>query len=341
MLKKIFLLILIVAGLIKAREWNFYSDINKGLIITPRSEALAGSDLSLSSGDLPTGTPANLPFDTMSSITLSYSNYFQNAFSTSVLSYIGHIGKQTGYSIAIGYIFIPDIEIIDDIDTSVSGELIFPEKIKTTSCSDIYIRVGFGNKFISGGAVECSWGSALNAQRTRLPDYNGYGIGIDAGMKLLFVKSGMSSSLALENLISSTVWSSSYRESAHPHLRAGLGWERDIPYIYGELRVGYTSPDLFSNEGINLVKTYDEEGEEIEKLEFHDLYKRPSLLILGAKFGIEYIIMDRVAVRFGLAQGKFSFGGGINLFSQRAGVDFSYSNHVLAGIYQISMKYLW
>lgn len=341
MLKKVFLITLIFVCLVKAREWNFYADNNKSLMISPRSEALAGSDLSLSSGDLPTGTPANLPFDTMSSVALSYSNYFQNAFSTSVLSYIGHIGKEMAYSLAVGYIFIPDIPIIESLDRSASGDPIFPDKIKSVSCSDIYIRTGFGQKFLSKSMIECSWGGALNAKRTNLPGYNGYGIALDAGVKALFVKQGISSSVALENLLSSTVWTSDYKDASRPHLRVGLGWERVIPYIYGEIKIGYTSPDLFANEGINYIDTYDESGVEIEKPEFHSIRKKPSLLIYSGKIGLEYIIMDRVAMRFGLDQTKFCFGGGVNLFSRKACVDFSYSNHDLAGIYQVSMKYLW
>ena len=40
--------------------------------------------------------------------------------------------------------------------------------------------------------------------------------------------------------------------------------------------------------------------------------------------------MNRVVIRGGLTKGKVGLGAGVNLFNQRAGIDFAYVNHELA-----------
>ena len=66
------------------------------------------------------------------------------------------------------------------------------------------------------------------------------------------------------------------------------------------------------------------------------------MLFTAGRYGLEYTIMSRLALRVGLTQGKFSFGAGVNLFGGRAGLDFAYSSVLeFAGASQISLTYRW
>ncbi|NLG19486.1 MAG: hypothetical protein GX556_19355 [Fibrobacter sp.] len=332
--------VLISSGYAGSRG-GMYSDINDELMNSSHSEAMAGSDLSMSSGASPSSTPANLAFDSLSTISLSYANYFHNAFSTSLLSFTTSAGENLGYGITAGYVYLPQIEITEHADTNGSGEPVYDPEI--VSCSSIFFRIGLGWKTRIRESMHVALGGALNGRRTRLPDYRGYRIGMDLGAKMLLSKPGVSIAVSAENLISDVViWSDAYEEVAYPHLRVGLGWEKEFPYIYGRLRIGYTTPDLLSNEGINYIGE-DElgDGVSIEKPEYFKLYRKPSLLITAGKYGLEYTIMSRFALRGGLTQGKFSFGAGILLFGGRAGLDYSYSAAALAGTSQVSLTYRW
>ena len=71
------------------------------------------------------------------------------------------------------------------------------------------------------------------------------------------------------------------------------------------------------------------------------MYEKPSILLTQGRVGIEYLIMRTVALRAGYSGNKFGFGGGVYLLSGRAGVDFAYLVHELAGTYQLSVQYAW
>ena len=320
---------------------SYYADINDDLLNFPFSAAMAGSDMSFSSGASPSSTPANLPFDSINTLSLSYANYFQNSFSTSLLSYTSKIGKEIGYGITAGYIYLPDIEITEDLETDENGNPVYiPEKV---NCSRIFFRMALGKSFSIFKTIDLAIGSALDAERNRLPEYRGYGIGLDLGAKVLFKRTGVSLALLFENaIVSLTYWSSSYYETAYPHLRIGVGWDRYFPYIYGNIRIGYTSPDILSNEGINYIEMEDMGGDvKIEKPSYQKVYENPLVMIVSGKFGLEYRILERLSLRGGITQGRFSFGAGLNMFGDKAGLDFAYATHSLAGTYQLSMSYRW
>jgi hypothetical protein len=324
-----------------ATNYNEYADLNRELMLLPASASLAGADLSLSSGACFGSCPSNLPFDSLNNLSLSYANFFQNTFSTSLLSFSGPADSGGGIGITAGYVYIPDIEDNRNTVTTESNTLIYDYKIK--NCSDIFFRFGYGHLFSLNSRLIISAGVAANARRTRLIDYSGYGLGLDGGAKLLDRQSGVSAVLQMENITSHyTYWSKDYRVYSYPHLRLGLGIDRNIPYIYGRIRIGYTSPDLLSNEGINYSKTEtDTNDQKIEVLFKKKVYKNPELLFNDGRLGLEYTIMNRVALRAGLSQGKINFGAGLKLFSNRAGLDFAYTIHQLAGTYQVSMMYRW
>jgi hypothetical protein len=338
--KFITFLLSVCSGIFAANYYE-YADVNRELMLLPASVSLAGADLSLSSGACIGSSPSNLPFDSLNSLSLSYANYFQNTYSTSLLSFSGPADSNGGIGITIGYVYIPNIEDNRTTTSTESGTLIYDYKIKNSS--DIFLRFGYGHLFPLNSRWIFSAGVAANARRTRLIDFSGYGLGLDAGTKLYDRKSGTSIVLQMDNITSHyTYWSKDYREYAYPHLKLGLGLDRSIPYIYGRIRIGYTSPDFLSNEGINYSKSEtDTNDQKVEEISQKKVYQNPELLIYDGRLGLEYIIMNRLAFRAGVSQDKFNFGAGLQLFSNRVGLDFAYTIHQLAGTYQISMMYRW
>jgi hypothetical protein len=73
-------------GLTFGYDLNYYSDINRGLFSLPRSTDVAGSDFVFSRDGTPQVNPANLAFDSLSEISCAYAGFYQDIFSTSVLS---------------------------------------------------------------------------------------------------------------------------------------------------------------------------------------------------------------------------------------------------------------
>lgn len=342
MMKKLFFFLLCVSSLVLgSSEFNYYSDQNRELMLLPSSTALAGADLALNSGNGYYGSASNLPYDTMNSLSLSYANYYQNTFSSSILSFTGPVGKNNGIGVTAGYVYIPEIEDNRKSSVTANQTVIYQYDMKTGS--DIFIRFGYGHAVDFRNKWTFSAGVAANARRTRLIEVSGYGIGLDAGLKALHKKSHLSAVLQLDNMTTHyTYWSKHYQEYAYPHLRLGLGFDRSLPYIYGRIRIGYASPDLLSNDGINYVKVEsDTNQQDVEVLDHRRLSEEPQLVITGGKIGLEYTIMNRLALRAGLTQGKVNFGAGLLLFSNRAGVDFAYTTHQLAGTYQVSLMYRW
>jgi hypothetical protein len=320
---------------------SFYSDVASGILVSPVSAAMGNSDISLGSGAAASCSPANLALDSLNMLSFSYANFFQNTFSTSMLSYSGKTGN-SGYSITAGYIFISDIDLTDNLDTMESGDPIVPQKFRKGVSSDILIRVGYARS-VKMNFCNLSVGGAANASRRDLGDFIGYGLGVDAGVTVQFPVNGISASLLMENLTTSyTYWNASFSEYQLPHLKIGAGWEKEFKYIYGKLRVAYTTPDLLSNEGINDYTTeFIDNNNEIKLPQAKKFYEKPSILIMNANWGAEYLIMNRLALRLGITQKQASFGAGLYLFDQKAGFDFAYKLHELAGTYQLSMNYRW
>lgn len=322
-------------------RFSDYADLNSELMVSSVSASLAGSDLSTSSGSAFGSSPANLPFDSLNNLSLSYANYYQNVFSTSLLSFSGPAGKNGGFGISFGYVYIPNIENTLSSTINENNEIVLSSVNQNSS--DIFIRFGYGYRFDLSPVWAVSAGVSANARRTRLIDYTGYGLGLDAGARVYHRISGVSCVIELDNVSSNyTYWSDSYKEYSRIHLKIGLGWEREIPYIYGKIKIGYTTPDLLANEGINFYTTETDTNNQIVETPLQTtLSAHPEILFYSGKLGLEYTIMNRVALRAGVAQGKVSFGAGLKLFSNKAGVDFAYIRHELNETYQVSLLYRW
>lgn len=324
---------------------NYYADINRELLVVPKSSAMAGSDITFLRGSAPLSNPANLANDSVKEASATYANYLQNTLSTCGISYLGPVDRRSSFGISFGYVLIPDIKI-----TNPENPFIYPTK--TASSSDLFIRAGYGRKVFSfNERTHIQAGIAINGERRNLVGWTGYSIGTDFGADVVLRDFDAVAGIVVENITGSyTHWSTTYKEISYPHLRIGLGWQPEFPYIYGKLTACFLSADLLTNEGTNsfsddsMTVTSDVYRDDLQytKPYVKRISKNPLMLFAG-RYGFEYSIMNIVAFRIGYNASimNFTFGGGLNLLQDRAGIDFAYLANELAPTYKICMNFRW
>jgi hypothetical protein len=298
---------------------NYYADANREIFLLPKSAAMGGSDMAISRSASPQSNAASLPSDSVKELSLAYAGYFQNTYSTGALSYVGPVDSRSCIGISASYILIPDIDISPDTAHPFQG---------TATSSDFFFRISYGRKLMQlGEQVFVTAGAAINAERLNLIGWTGYGIGADAGLDLFYLSKDRGSvataGMVIENLTTSfTHWSSEYKEYAYQHVRIGLGWQKELDYIYGKLSVTYLTPDLLTNEGINKYGSDSLDGNNnVESPAVQRVAAHPFMLFLGGRGGAEYTIMNTISFRVGanFSDGTISFGGGLRLFSNQIG----------------------
>ena len=336
-------------------QGRYYSDNTRELFYLPRSASVAGADYVFAHDGTPQVNPANLAFDSLSEISLSYASYYQNTFSTSILSYAGSIDAVSGFGISMSYLYVPDIRGTQNLSTEADGTPIYDDrKFQYSTYSDIFFHAGYGRRLITSRKLELTAGVGINAQRQRLAfnEYRGYSMGLDGGLAVDFPGPGVRVSLACDNITTQyTRWSADYSEIAYPHLRLGAGWQKELPYIYGRVQIQYKTLDLLGNEGADAIQfstllTTDEAGSSNpnqlsgEKPAIAGVNGNPVLLALFGSLGIEYVIKDVFSIRVGgNMENKLAFGCGVNLLRRRLCFDASYAMHELAPTYQIGVTY--
>lgn len=328
---------------------NYYADVNRELLVMPKSSAMAGADITIFRSAAQLANPANLASDSVREASVAYANYFQNTYSTCGVSYIGPVDNRSSFGASVSYVLIPDIKISDEM-TDQNDQIVSPTR--TRNASDLFFRVCYGRKLVSfSNDIQLQAGIAINGERRNLVDWTGYGIGTDFGADVLFKRIDAVAGLVVENITGAyTYWSANYKEFSYPHARIGLGWHPEFSYIYGTITACYLSPDLFSNEGINSITPDEmnvssdlyEKGLSYVSPRSERVYTNPFVLIRG-RYGFEYSIMNTVAFRFGYNAGtaSFSFGGGLNLMQKHAGIDFAYLSNELSPTYKICMNFRW
>jgi hypothetical protein len=146
-----------------------------------------------------------------------------------------------------------------------------------------------------------------------------------------------------ENLTTNYLrWSDTYADVALPRVRLSLGYRKAIPYIHGRVQISYVSLDFLTNEGVNSLERLsgDTSGTKVPKT-VHPT-QDPFGFVLRGRWGLEYLIAERVALRVGTSQANFlTFGGGVLLLKQTLAIDFAYLLHDLAGTYQVGLGYRW
>jgi hypothetical protein len=337
-------------GASAAIEKNYYSDDYRSLFMLPQSSAQSNADLAFLRDGTQQTNPGNLALDSTSEVSLGYAGFFQNTFSTSTVSYVTTLGKNIGFGISLGYLLNPDIPYTDSLQTEANVPVYDSSRIYYRTESELFFHAGVGRKYPIIPGMELGVGLALNAQRHSLPPYNGYGIGCDAGATVVLPNAGVNIGVLCENITTNYMrWTAGYSEAAYQHIRLGVGWQKELPYIYGRIKIQHKSLDLLANEGINgmadsITKNGDNQDTAISVPTINHFDKHPLYLLLNGTYGVEYTIQDVVSLRLGLPlngySGNVSFGAGINLFNKKLKIDFSYLSHDLGRTYHMGMTYL-
>jgi hypothetical protein len=339
----LFITVSLCAAANGATEGNRYADENRELFTAPKSAAMGGADVSFERSALPLSNPSNLAKDSLKEAALAYAGYFQNTFSVSSMSFIAPVDTRSGFGLSLSYRLIPDINLSPSGDSGVT---------RITSSPQLFFRAGYGRSIVRlNNNMEIIAGAAINGERRDNVDLVGYGIGLDIGANLLVKNLGVSAGIVVENATTSYIhWTSEYKNYAYPHARLGLGWQHEITYIYGKISAAYLSPDLFSNEGINSYGSEDVSASDgystattaVASPDMKSVYRNPLMFFTG-RYGLEYAIINRLAFRAGYSPSSmsFSFGAGLCLMQNRAGIDFAYLTHELAPTYKLSVNFKW
>lgn len=314
---------------------DFYSNTNRQLYWLPRSTAMCFADRGMSIDGSPNMNPALLALAKEPQMSISYAGYYQNTISSSILSLTSALQSNIGLGLSINYLYIPDILITDHWATGAGGELIVGDE-RYASASEMLAHGALGYRFPILPSCDILAGVAFNVRRQRDIEWTAYGFGLDGGALVRFAKAGLVTGLLFENITTHvTYWSSSYIETSAPHIYFTLSEQAEIEYLYGRIQFHYASLDLAINEGVNSTVTGNDSLETPKVIRLKD---DPFGFFINGSFGIEYLIYDRVALRFGTsAFRQFSFGGGLYLLSGRLGFDFAYLSSELAPTYQASM----
>jgi hypothetical protein len=314
---------------------SVYGDMAAEALVSPRSAALAASDLAANAFGPIASNPSLAGRRAAPELTAAYSSYYGDAFSASAVNYTGGMGKSGGISVTAAYLRIPGIEDTRGVDVNALDD----GDIKMFSASDVWMRAAYGHGFSTRHA-DLYAGAAAAFRRRGIGEASAYGIGADLGAMAFFKKPSLGAALLWENVRYSAVKWKGYTEEVPQHLRASLAFERNDPYIYGRIALFYTTPDLFFNEGIN---AQDEVGDREESRDpaVRTLSDGAGILLTGGRYGVEYTIMNTLSLRMGVGGGGYSMGAGLTLFDGRAGADVCYSGHELAGTVKISVTYRW
>jgi len=314
---------------------SVYGDMAAEALVSPRSAALSASDLAVNGAGPIASNPSLAARCAAPEITAAYSSYYGDAFSASALNYTGGVGKSGGISVTAAYLLIPGIEDTRGVDVGALDD----GDIKSFSAYDLWLRAGYGHGFETEVA-DLYAGAAATFRRRGIGDVSAYGIGADIGAVAFFKKPSVYAALLWENVRYSAVKWKNYTEEVPQHLRVSLAFERTDPYIYGRIALFYTSPDLLFNEGINAQGDVGDR-EESRSPAVRTLSDGAGILLSAGRYGVEYTIMNTLALRMGLDNNGYSMGAGLNLFDNRAGADVCYISHELAGTVKVSVTYRW
>jgi hypothetical protein len=342
MIRPTALAVLALATVLPAAS-NDYANANRQLYVQPREAALGFSGAAFARDGGPNTNPATLAMDSGGEVSAAYAGFFGNTYSTSLFSYVTTLNGLGALGASLDYLLVPDIIDTRDWPVDGAGNPIVPPESQWTyrSSSEVYAHAAWGYRWCPGTRVQLGLGAGVNLLRRRLLEWTGYGIGFDAGGLVHFTRSGVRLALTGEDITTTYInWSHDYDERSLPHLRLGLGWQRDIPYLYGALRITYSSLDLLGNEGANTT-TYLSARDSLEaprQLTFWD----DSQFLLYGNLGAEYCIARRVSLRVGLESfRRFTFGAGLALLHESLVVDFAYLTHQLGGSYLVGLTYRW
>ena len=323
-----------------------YSDDNRNLYVAPRSLAMGSSAASTAGDALPTSNAAGLCFDTSARISLSYAGYYENAFSTTGLSFVKPLGKKTSAGISLAYLDVPNIRYNSESVVDSSGTFVDMRE-RTASASEVYLTIDGAHEVNFSKSSGLSIGGALHGMRRKLPDEHGnpltgYGIGLDAGL-ILFKNIGnahigqlhLGIGIDAKDITTDYIqWTKSYSNSTRPQIYIDLPVVWSLPYLYGDISLCLRSADLAGGSNSDMTSSSDAYGVDSNSV----LKSLPRVAV-----GLEYRIKKVVSLRGGMDVNKrFSFGAGLSLFRNRLDIDMAYAiPSGLPGTYVLAAGWSW
>jgi hypothetical protein len=112
----------------------------------------------------------------------------------------------------------------------------------------------------------------------------------------------------------------------------------------------FKSLDMLANEGINSSVSINDTSDTISRSQpsIKHFTKDPLYFLFNGSYGLEYTIMNILALRVGVPVygnaidwSRVAFGCGVNLMKRKLSLDFAYVTHELAGSYQVGLTYYW
>ncbi len=329
-------------------EKSQYSDVNRDLFVFPRAQSMALSDLVYSRDASPMSNPAVSALEPGARLEATYAGYHGNLFSISGGSYTTRIDDLHGIGLFFGYLHNPDIPFNAHMAADADG---YPqdyseEDVIVTSASELRLGASYSRRFVVTPHINISMGVAANGLRIRLPGWDsrksqinnihGYGLGIDAGAVFDHMLSGVRAGINFDGLATYNYWGK-YDEYQAPRLRIGVGYRKEIPYVYGRVLAVASTADLLGNDGARLSKSFRSDYDSETWTEHQGVLSA----VRFGHVGFEYTIFDVVALRLGYHSGYASFGGGVSLFEKIMNFNVSYIVTDLGGSYTVSMATEW
>ena len=337
MKKIIVITIIIVFGVSVIRaEKSIYGNENRFLFSSPEFAATGEAKNALCSDPIPANNPASVILSEKTSFFAGYTGFYENSFWTATTYAAMKIDSQNVVSAFVGYLYIPDIDSVEQIFAFEGAEPDY--KILQVSGSELSVNINYARKLFVFERWNLSIGGSINVMRRRLVKWTGYGIGADLGF-LFSTNRGNSVSFQIDNLTTQyTHWSKDYQENVLPQAFLAYGFSKKINENL-KIELLYRSPDLFGNSGV-VSNTLGKESGFGDEIKSGSIRQNPQNLFTAAGYGTDFTIKKIVSIRLGLTDShKLTFGGGVYLF-ERANIDFAYIySSALDGTYSVSLKF--
>jgi hypothetical protein len=336
MIKVFFSGLLFCITIASAAETTYYGS-NREVFSSAKSSSLSGSDICYADDASPTGNSANLGFTPEERLSICYSPLYLHTVDVSAFSATLNLSPRLGVGVSQNYLLVSNIEDNRAFETRPDGTPIYdPAKIRYFSASEYYFYGALGYKVFSRGATDLSVGAGFNAQRRRLDELTGYGLGLDLGVTARHALLGLRTSLVGQNVTTNYMrFDPAHSYQTLPHVYWGAGWERNFNYFISSLGLYYTTIDLLSNEPgyvSQKIKIRSASGiidTVIEPRWIHAL-DEPVLFFFAGKFGTQVEVYKLINFRASWTRSTwsdetaYSVGAGLALYNKRLAVDIAY-----------------
>ena len=224
----------------------------------------------------------------------------------------------------------------DGVPLVAEGEEVEGEGWRTFDVADYALTGAFARAFGRwrvGGTIHFLW---------RRLDQEGFGFQTD-------VSGGwVSDSWRFEGAIrnasgSGVVWESGWKEIEPPDLFLGAGWKRDVPYLYGQLRLAWQSAGVFQEQGKSGVEFSGSVADTANSVRLAGgrAWEEPLEWLSASSLAAEFVVERWVTLRAGFpsvgSPSEWSAGGGVR-WKEFLRFDYAFRHHpALKAVHQVTL----